>query len=932
MTITTRNKANPYFAKQNHVRLSRTAETKATLDDGGSGGGTTASSISTNGGAITFLFNTAYPVIQYADDVWAVQGATVTSMTPVSQQLSGVHSDIGTYTNLWRHGAMSSAVALGNQGGTGANPASTLQGWDEHQSSSPTTTEVEYSHAINVDPGKAALPLSGVQIIAKSKSNLVPADDARDNLLDMGLLYNVATLPAAGSFRMWNPNDVPTFNVSDMDLSVLPLVALPSGAVFPTLTAINATLGPINLFMRQQLFMRGVNPLNQQSQYGGDIANDIATAMHFVCCSAASASDRLAVTKLLVAHGILIAYANESGCRWSSATFSFGGAHQWMKALVVFAARVMRTAANVPARTLLAKWADQAQQRVFGDDLMIYQIARENIETVGAGTITSRPAPVGYRSSMENSTDWDSKPSGDQGSYMYEMAYRGTNASQWMSLALIMRQIGAETMWGNPQFFDYVDRYYNWWVTRAKQSDGYLRALNKLFVDDYFQPNSPAYAATGVPPANVRLVVRDSEIWVECSENLDMRFAPDFSAFSVIKNGSAVTFANNTTTATGALSTGSTNVQFPTITVASATGAAVGKRLISANLTTDTTITSVAGSALGISSRVAALFSAQSITIVPTSIYGRSCAIVLSTPAIAGDVFTLAYTVPGSNFIRNLRGVALPAFTATAVVNKTGELPAAAPARELAYSGPVQATRQYMAASSPASEVIKRLQISARFWLESKNINDTIISNNTGSTTAFRMYFATTADIRIFIAGQQFRMPGAGTALPLNTEITCHVVFDFTATTYATIYRAVFRWNGGEHVASVTGSTGLLDGLFQPNIATIFSTGGTGIVFGAIGEGSSAFDGAIGALAMRWGGAGLSQPADFSAAVFAFGGDWGGNAENLHGVAPQRFYSMTIAEANSKVINRGNGGAAAMTPRRLDATGDDLLTYYVLAT
>jgi len=915
------------YTGSNGASPNATSEVSATVPATSSApGASMATSVTNPNAAITFSFLASSPVIQYADDVWAVEGATVTGATPDAQLASGNFSNAGAYENKLINGCMSSAIALGNQGGPGTANTLVFQAWDGRVGGS--ATEYAFDNAL-----QATFPRSGTQILAKAKSNLSANSNGRDNLDDLALLYMVPSLPPAGSFRMWNPADAPVFNITDLDPSVIPLVALPVGATMPTFAEVMAKLGPLNLFMRNNLFMRGLNPENQQSQYGGDIANDVGQALHFISCSANSEANRLKVLNHLVASGILIAYACESGCRWSSATFSNGGGQQWLKVMVVLAARVLRNAANATALAVVRKWADAAQSRVFADDITINPITRTNIETKGEFGDTGKMEPLGYYDFMENSIEWSSKPSGDDGSFQMEAFYRSANAPQYMSFVLFCRMIGAESLWGNPKFFEYVDCYYNVWKARNKvlNADTYTRPINLAFVDAYYETYAPTFAATGDAPARVRLVVRDSNLWIECDEPLDAQFIPNVSAFTVTKNGSPVTLSANSTTGGGTKFTSNpdVNFQFPVITVASATGAAIGKRVATSFLPADTLVTSVSGTTIGISSLVPATFAAQPITFEPVSIYRRSCAIILPDPAVQGDVFTLAYTAPGSNDLRNLRGVTLPSFSALAVTNETGALPAPAPARELAYSGPTQATRQYLAAPMPKSETIRRLQVSVRFLMRSKTQNDTIIANSNGSN--FRFYLASISAFRINLptisgVSASFRMPNSATNVPNDTEITAHFMLDFTATSYANMYRGIFRWNGGEHVPDITASAGAFDTQFD--IATIFGTTSFGMTFGAIGNGNNAFDGSIGALAIRWGDGTLSQPADFSGAQWAYDADWGGNAQNLHGVAPQRFYSITVAEANSAVINRGSRGAAAMTPRRLDAGGEDLLTLY----
>ena len=140
-----------------------------------------------------------------------------------------------------------------------------------------------------------------------------------------------------------------------------------------------------------------------------------------------------------------------------------------MKILLVYAARLLRNAANVTERNKLAAWCDGGAARIFAEDMCTFSITREMIESMPYEPINTRLAPVGYPDWSENSVDWLAKPSNLASCGLaYELAYRTVNSYPWLSQVLVARLLGAETMWNNPKFFEYcVKECIRLWEPKA---------------------------------------------------------------------------------------------------------------------------------------------------------------------------------------------------------------------------------------------------------------------------------------------------------------------------------------------------------------------------------------------------------------------------------------------------------------------------------
>lgn len=877
---------------------------------------------------ITWNLATAAPVGKFISGDYFAVGGVVTSTSPASVQDDGVYSDAQAYTGRWVHGLM---VNPGSEGGTGANPTTTPQGFDSLQKSpayASSVTEFAYDHALNLDPGATGLSISGVKSLVKTTSILDGVDaSSRSKLENVSLLTILDATPPDGSFRRWAgcASKTPIFFASDIDWTVLPSIAKPASAT--TLTAANliAKLGPLQTYMNQQLYARGIAPYLAQSAYGADIANDISQAMLFTMTTGTSVADRNAVAYRLIQAGLDVYDATEAGRRWSSPTFSFGGAHQWLKILMVYAARLLRNAANVTERNKLAAWCDGTTARIFAEDMCTFSITREMIESTPFEPITTRLGPSGYPDWSENSVDWLSKPSSLTSSGLaYELAYRTINAYPWLSQVLVARLLGAEAMWNNSKFFEYCDTFYDKWTLKTQPTDTYLYPYNRSMVQDYYAAYGPAFSKTSAPTL-VRRVANGRYAWMEFDENFALAYQPAAADLAVTVGGSAVSLAPTVTTASGIASSGVTNIALPVITVASAAGIRIGQRVVCPKLRPDTFVTSVTGTSIGISTTVPPpSFTAQSVTFENVLVYDRAMVAVLPTPLTSdAQTVTLGYTAPGSGYVRNLGGVGLPSVAAGAATNYTGQLPAAPSSKDLAYSGSNTLPRQYVGGPILRSQTIRRMRASVRFMLKSTlATNEILLAASNGSTGSFKVYAASSSALRVFIGGsasQSIRAPTILTGLPTDTLITMHFYFDGTQSTQSTAKKLAVVWGGGgNNNVDVSTSTGTLDGTWTGDIMSILYQG---LFAFANGGGSDPFHGSIKEINIGWGDETLPIPADFTGSEFAHNADWGPNGAGPWG-QNQLYFAGPLSEWNGGIPNRGNYGSYSLTPRRFTISGD----------
>ncbi len=893
--------------------------------------------------SVTFNFATPVQVGTYPDGTgWAV-GATVTSIDPVGQSgVSGGYSNSpATYTGRIINGSM---IATDLPTSSGLSITTNFHGWDNIFELIPSATSIgdyNYSASLNADPSITGNPISGSNIcIAKFVSRPVPEVAARNAALQLTYLDILSSAPPAGAFRRWpgSTDKTTLFTTADLDFTVLPLFPTPAGASLPTFQAVLDTIGPIQTFFTNNLLGRGMNPTSQMEVYGGDIADDLCLAITYTMMQDVPIANRQEVARRLVQAGLDVVGANQGSRRWSVQSTSNGGGQHYVKALVLYAARLLRNASNTAALNGVLEWLDRQQRFVFAEDRMCIQVTRDRIENLSNTPVAKRITATGYLNWMENTIDWRSKPSSlsDQ-SHSFDDAYRNTTGYPMMATALFARIMGAETLWNNTLYFDYCDRFYNWWSVRGFPSDSRFEELTRRFVLAHFVTYSPSYAA-GSAPTRVRAEARERDIWFEYAENLDMASVPASTAFEVRVNGSPVTLTTITRNANGQQTDADDNIntQTPIITGLSTTADLYpGMRVTNAALTGDVYIAAIlSANSIQIDSLVPVGFSGLATTFSPVRVWGRSLSVVLPAALNPGDTVTLQYTQPGTNRARSLRGVSgeIASTTAITCTNRTGQLPQAATTKDVVYGGAVQAERQLMSTQLPRADIFRRFIMGLRFKLKGPIAGgDNYVCNQTASGTNFRLYAATLYQT-VEGVGASFRIPSVLTSLPLETDLTMFVVIDLTGTTPATCYRGRICWNGGSVNLVDSGGSSPATGTDTLRLSTMFSgglhLGGTTNAVPINAQANVAFR----EFAMLYGDNTLSLPtlSDLQTLPqYQWDADWGGNGQSVFGAQPQLYYAGTLDEANGGWINRGNYGSLGMGLRRVDGDGDPT-SFFVL--
>lgn len=912
---------------------------------------------------VTWNFAGAVPVGYYASgDPFAVNAANVTAL-PATTTYDGAYSDATAYTGrvingMERDPGRDGAAVLPFATGMSYTPSPYPQGLDSLMPKAGSgEPAVPYDAARNVD----GTPQNGVCTLVKAVSKQAGVNTlAMAKLTSWSFLTVVDAVPPEGSFRRWpgNIDKTPIFFESDVDWSTLPSLAKPAGAT--TLVAANliAKLGPMETFWNPQDYARGPHPENQMSAYNASQCNDILQAIWFTMTSDTSAADRRAVGLRIIQIGLDVFDALESGRRWFAVNRSYGGHFMWYKLVLLYAAKVLHGAANAEKLAAIVAWLDDGTKHVFSEDWCAgIVVNREMIDSVPPTFgYTNRIQPRGYPDWMENSREYRSYPyTMRENSISYDLAYRDTQGYPFIGIALAARLLGWEATWNNPDFFEYVDTFYNLWDLRYAQgrstatSHPYFPDYSMRWARAYYKTNSPNFTDASAP-TGVRREARSSALgdyaWIEFDEPLDCNYQPAAADLAVTVAGSPVSLADVTGTISGTRSSGTTNMVTPQVTAAGLSGTVrVGMLAVSAGLYPDTYVTGVSGSTIQLSNHVPQTIVAGT-PITFKSVFVKDRALVARLPAVLtmGQAVTIGYT-PGATPIRNLGGAQVAAIAAAAATNRTDELPPAATTKEAAYAGSTATTRQFSGSTIvPASETVAKFMLSLRLVLKSAVASgDTFVGNYNPGSTTFRLQPSSAANLQFLFGGsanQTIVVSNFFTGLPYGTtEMDWHFIFDGTQTTQSAAKKATAIWSGGgtRGLGLVTSySIGTLTGTWTGDPATWFATG---FVVGGRAQAlvgtdplttaANSPDWAIKELVMHWGDATLSLPANFDGAAFDPGANWGGNGELLYGIQPRLYYAGSRDEWNSSLRNRGNASKAmSIAPLRAIADTGEPVTLY----
>ncbi|MDZ4373817.1 MAG: hypothetical protein U1C74_20675 [Phenylobacterium sp.] len=886
---------------------------------------------------ITLYLAEPTPVGRYVtNDRHFMVGGSIIATDPPSILIDGTYTlgqgqtEHDAYTNRRIHGGMTNP---GRDGGTGINPNLTPNGLDSLPSADGNT-EVPFLDAKNTSPEYTGVPITGPATFLKARSDLTePAPRTGRNKVanwSVTTILGEGEYPRAGPFARWagNVDKTPVFFERDIDWSrLVQNRVLPDGVTLPTMEYFMSKLGPFQLFWNQWLFARGVTPSELTEHYGAEMMNVFAEAWCAATTIGFPLEDAKTLIRRIMSFGLEIRDATAFGRRWSGAAFAYGGAHQCFKFPMILAAHFLHGADNQDMLASLLAYCDTAQNRIFGDDIMTFEIERIHIEAQPYQSKLTRMQATGYPPYLEGSTGWLLGPvTMTSTGVNYELPYRHINNHPFTMSAYMARLMGMEGAWNNPTFFEYCDHFWDLWKYRGQPFSERFNAVPKAYMLENYETISPNYQDLN-PPVPVSYGAEKGFVWIKANKNFTLAYQPRPEDLEITVGGVPVDLSGVTTTASGVKSIpGSTpqNAHSPVISVDDPTGFQVGVRLICSALKPDTFVSSVdvPTKTIGISTWVQDNFTDQPISTSRVMAYERALAARIPTDLVDNtSVVTIRYIEPASDGVRSLGGAPLESFGPTVCLNQTGLLPDGPTEIQSAFSGADPETRQFSSTRAPRSELFNQICVSIEYVLAEMPYNGmNILSAVTAASTRLQVYHVgntsgdTGRDLRVAIGGQGLRFPGAFAGAPIGKPITIHLFLDIGKTVLADAIKGAVVWEGGGNTnLSTTGTTYTRDGSDLFDIATVL-TGGLHAFSPA--SGSDPLHGAIRKIMIGWGVNAFTLPADFSGPGFAWNADWGPNGQNVWGHQNQGYWAGTVVQWNGSVPNAGNYGGWSMTPGR----------------
>jgi len=235
-------------------------------------------------------------------------GLEVTSVTPASQQKSGVDNNSSPQT-VWVDGAMVNPYAAG------FSPLT--QGWDESISTSRgsgSSATVTWDGALNVDPGYTGsnyvVPSSGVTVLVKAIRRTNNGDSIDATMDEFVPFAFVETLPGQNAFAPEMTGIDHGYTSDDIDLNVLQSLTLPSGS--PTVTnALNVDVIGMPFFPgwdgeigRRYQVQENVTG-GSNSGYSADNVH-VRSILMYLLHSDASVADKQSLAKRVIWHGLCV--------------------------------------------------------------------------------------------------------------------------------------------------------------------------------------------------------------------------------------------------------------------------------------------------------------------------------------------------------------------------------------------------------------------------------------------------------------------------------------------------------------------------------------------------------------------------------------------------------------------------------------------------
>jgi hypothetical protein len=439
------------------LQANPSADPPANNPPAGDGRGTVTTTVTQYG--ISGTLAQAKEVGQYCSgDPWILRGGSdvvFNSFNPPSQQVSGTwrHGAMGDYGGLRRDGTGHTDVP-NEHGYTGPlaphGPGAFTHGFDGR--TGVQDREVWYNHNRNLDPGAKGQPwvINGEMTIAKARSLTTPQGNNVPfrYLGDMVKWTVVNQRPAADAFRPAEamPSKISQYRQADMNLSIFPdFGPLPSGAPNPD-TVFEEIRRPLQTGSRFDDHQRSINPVNNQQNFGREIATQHANAA-LLCCYRITQQQRLNLCTALVQRGIDIDGIIRQGGKYPERGAILAG-----RKMPMFIAAMLLDDAAMKAR---CNWSTLN----FHEDRQIFYLTQQQRQGnySGGNYVDADVGMPEYWIQWLTDAPWGGGRSGS-GTHS---SYRPQNSRYILANALVARGIqGGVAVWGQPPL-DYADRMQN---------------------------------------------------------------------------------------------------------------------------------------------------------------------------------------------------------------------------------------------------------------------------------------------------------------------------------------------------------------------------------------------------------------------------------------------------------------------------------------
>jgi len=415
-----------------------------------------AGSISQHG--ITWTFDGDYPVGQYCNGDWWVQG-------PLSIIQIQPHS---TNTEGWIKNGSTLNPRIGQE-----------QGFDS------SIDVLTYKEEDNVNPsitGEDLQVSSGSLISTVSKQTA----NNRPQLKAAAILTIVEERPPEGAFRppLVSDSKQSAWTKHDLDYSILQ--NLPSNSHTPSLAPlIEGTRRPW-IELNTSWTGRYIHPSDNQPDYGRDISSLLGTALLALQFDF-DALDKEPLFINIVQYGLDVYGSAEAGAVWED----LGGHNHGRKLPLLLAGKALDDAA-------ILQYGNASSHFIFQEDRQTWYVTEEDV---------GRPLyqkdnrlRETYISSDIGIAEWGEQhtrnPSRDARNW--DAHYRDIVGSSIMSHAIAARLMKLENEWNWPAFFDYMDRFYAIGSADSGGGTNFIKELDANIYENYLQSSLLPSAPSGL--------------------------------------------------------------------------------------------------------------------------------------------------------------------------------------------------------------------------------------------------------------------------------------------------------------------------------------------------------------------------------------------------------------------------------------------------